>query len=230
MDHSMQNPVSRECGRYEWAELQLRRLDLGGGAVLDLGCSNERMKPAVEAMGCKWIGYDKYPRHPEVQEWDLEEPFAADSSIGVKQPADGVLMLDVLEHLGNPWRAMRNISDRLASDGWLVMTVPNPCWSRSRLWALREGVPICFQRSDLELNRHVFTPWPHILEALLTENGLAIEVCETLDGRTRWPNWDGSVRYPIRWGVACALIWMERRDPWAMGMSYGVVARKKGGR
>ena len=94
------------------------------------------------------------------------------------------------------------------------------------MWALRSGVPICFQQSDLDLNRHVFTPWPHIVERLLAESGFGMDRCETLDGPTRWPEWRWDLRYPVRVGVALVNRWMEFRDPWAHGMSYGVVAVK----
>lgn len=225
----MKIQASCECGRYEWAEKQLRRMDPATGFLLDLGSGDGRMRGGVEALGFVWRGFDKYPGDPAVAEWDLEDPFPGGPLLVAGRRAGYVLMLDVLEHLGNPWRALRHVSEQMADGARMVMTVPNPCWSRSRLWALWHGVPICFQRSDLELNRHVFTPWPHILEALLFETGWEVETCETLDGCTRFPRWNGSWRYPLRAGLAAVQIWMERRDPWARGMSYGVVARKKEG-
>ena len=224
----MKIEASCECGRYEWAEKQLRRMDPGDGFLMDLGSGDGQMRGMVEPMGFSWLGYDKYPGNSGVGEWDLEKPFPGDQVSLAGQRVGYILMLDVLEHLGNPWLAMRHVSEQLGDGGWLVMTVPNPCWSRSRLWALWHGVPICFQRSDLELNRHVFTPWPHVLKAILEENDFEVVRCETLDGQTRFPVWEWSIRYLVRVCIAAVLIWMERRDPWAQGMSYGVVARKKG--
>ena len=108
------------------------------------------------------------------------------------------LLLDVLEHCNNPWLAARNISDFLLPGGFIVITTPNPRFSRSRMYALAKGFPLCFTQSDLDFNHHVFTPWPHIIERLLQDTGFSITQYVTLDGPTIWPRAPYNLRYPLR--------------------------------
>jgi SAM-dependent methyltransferase len=211
--------------RYQWAEAQLAAAlhPVTGKMVADIGTGDSRMRNVVETLGAQWRGYDLDPLVEGVTRWDIEQ--AADSTF---PKANVILMLDVVEHLGNPWQALRNVSSLLLPGGHLIMTTPNPLWSRSRMWALATGNAICFTQSDLDLNHHVFTPWPHIVERLLADSDLVVHRYDTLDGRTEWPSAPYNIRYPIRLGLACIHKWIERRDPAACGMSYGMVARKAG--
>jgi SAM-dependent methyltransferase len=209
--------------RYEWGAKQVKSFlpAAPGRTIADIGAGDARMRQTVVDAGAEWFGYDLKPMTENVRAWNIEQ--AADSQF---PKAAIVLMLDVLEHLCNPWRAMLNISDHLLPNGYLVLTTPNPRWSRSRMWALANGTPACFTQSDLDLNHHVFTPWPHIVERLLLDCGLTVIRYDTLDGRTQWPRGSITLRYPARFALACANKWIESRDPTACGMSYGLVARK----
>ncbi len=209
--------------RYQWAAEQLRASlpTAPGRIVADIGAGEGRMRAVVENAGAEWFGYDLLPRVEGVSSWDLEQ--VADSRF---PKAAVVMALDVLEHLRNPWRCMMNISDHLLPGGYLILTTPNPGWSRSRMWALANGVPSCFTQLDLDSNHHVFTPWPHIVERLLADRRLEAIRYDTLDGRTRWPGRPLGIRYPLRLALALVTKCIERRDPRSRGMSYGVVARK----
>lgn len=178
------------------------------------------MKPQVEALGCHWHGLDRTPSSSFIATWDLTDPCPIDGA-----GAGVVLLLDVIEHLVNPGLALTNIARVLRPGGRLILTAPNPRWSRSRIHAVLHGYPTCFSRSDLDENGHVFTPWPHVLVKMLRDAGLELEEYVTLDGRTGWPGTPITYRYPLRLNHAlgCALI--ERLDPSACGMSYGMVAR-----
>ena len=130
----------------------------------------------------------------------------------------------MIEHLANPGIALDHIAATMAPGAALLITTPNPRWSRSRLWALQSGYPACFTQGDLDSNGHVFPVWPHILERMLTDRGFEIAEYVTLDGATTWPGTPYSLRYPVRCAVAATMMVLERRDPTACGMSYGVVA------
>ena len=106
--------------------------------------------------------------------------------------------------------------------------MPNPRWSRSRLFSVWSGTPTCFTQDDLDLNHHVFVPWQHVLERLLRDAGFQVAQYATLDGRTTWPGRPFNVRYPLRLALALAMQAIERRDPSACGLSYGLVVRKSG--
>jgi hypothetical protein len=139
-----------------------------------------------------------------------------------------VLCLDVIEHLANPGLALDHVAATMAPGATLLVTTPNPRWSRSRLWALHSGYPACFTQRDLDLNGHVFPVWPHVLERMLVEREFAIAEYVTLDGATTWPGAPYSLRYPVRCAVAATMMVLESRDATARGMSYGVVANLSG--
>lgn len=122
---------------------------------------------------------------------------------------------------------MQHLSDTLLPGGFLILTVPNPRWSRSRYYALAHGNLACFTQLDLDLNHHVFTPWPHIVENLLSDIGFSVEDYVTLDGSTKLPKGIHNVYYPMRYMFALLNLAIEHRDPTSCGMSYGIIARKK---
>ncbi len=122
--------------------------------------------------------------------------------------------------------AVRHLANTLLPGGFLILNTPNPRWSRSRFYALDKGNLACFTQSDLDLNHHVFTPWPHIVEKLLNDTGFSIKTYVTLDGPTSWPSSPYNLRFPLRCAFALVNMGIERRDPTACGMSYGVIAQK----
>lgn len=65
----------------------------------------------VEELGLVWRGFDINPRSKETSAWDINTPIFID----VDSP-NVVLMLDVLEHCGNPELVLSNIA-RLLNDG-----------------------------------------------------------------------------------------------------------------
>lgn len=219
----MQPSDNLNDSRYEWTSRVLGGLlgDHPSKLVLDIGAGDGRMQAAIEAAGGQYRGFDLFPACPQIDRWDLDEP----SPSGLP-PAAGALLMDVIEHCDNPGLALRHIAASLCPGGFLVLTTPNPRWSRSRLFALASGTPACFTQSDLDLNHHVFTPWPHILEHLLTTAGFQVERRVTLDGKTPWPWRPFNFRYPVRVLAAAVMKAIERRDASACGLSYGLIARK----
>jgi hypothetical protein len=209
--------------RYEWAKTCLQKLlpQSPSSIVNDIGAGDGKMRSVIESVGGSWQGFDIAPQLSAIQPWNLDFPIPANF-----QPAGSIIMLDVLEHLSNPWLGMKHLADTLLPGGFLILTVPNPRWSRSRLFALAQGCPACFTQSDLDNNHHVFTPWPHIVEKLLKDTGFSIKSYVTLDGSTVYPGDPFNYRYPLRFAVALLNIAIEKRDPTACGMSYGIIAQK----
>jgi|SRR5580700_533210 hypothetical protein len=210
--------------RYAYAEdVAGRRLGAANAkTIFDVGAGDGIMRRPLEAAGFKWFGFDIAPGDG-IGRWDLENPCPVQDVA-----PDLVLWLDVIEHLANPGIALDHITATMAPGATLVVTTPNPRWSRSRLWALYSGYPACFTQADLDQNRHVFPVWPHILERMLTDRGFTIAEYVTLDGVTTWPTASYSPRYPVRCAVAAMMMALERRDLTACGMSYGVVANLSG--
>ena len=213
-----------ELSRYAYAEdVAKRRLGATSAkTIFDVGAGDGIMKRPLEAAGFKWTGFDLAARDG-VSRWDLGDPCPVQ---GIAP--DLVLWLDVIEHLANPGIALDHIVATMAPGATLLITTPNPRWSRSRLWTLHSGYLACFTQADLDLNGHVFPVWPHVLERMLTGRGLEIVEYVTLDGATTWPAAPYSLRYPIRCAVAAIMMVLESVDPTACGMSYGVVANLRG--
>jgi len=213
-----------DLSRYAYAEdvAKRRRGPANTKTIFDVGAGDGIMKRPLEAAGFTWFGFDIAAREG-IGRWDLGNPCPVQDTA-----PDLVLWLDVIEHLANPGIALDHIAATMAPGAALLITTPNPRWSRSRLWALQSGYPACFTQADLDSNGHVFPVWPHVLQRMLTERGFTIAEYVTLDGATTWPGAPYSLRYPVRCAVAAMMIALERHDPTACGMSYGVVANLGG--
>jgi len=171
-------PVILSLDRYQFAAQSAASLaaQLPAPVVYDIGAGQGQMRAPVEAAGLAWRGFDLVPTSPQIRPWNLDEPCPE------SQPAAGlVLLLEVIEHLRNPGLGLKHVAATLLPQGRLIVSTPNPNWSRSRLHALRTGFPSCFTQADLDLNGHVFPVWPHILEKMLAEVGLGVEAYSTLD-------------------------------------------------
>ncbi len=213
-----------DCSRYDYARDCVNKY-IGGAPntlVFDIGAGSAIMSPACAEVGAVWMGFDVNPQSPDVNVWNFEKGPCPES-----KKAGTILLLDVIEHLSDPWQGMRHCIDCLEPGGYVVLTAPNPRWSRSRWLAVFHGVPACFTEDDLERNHHVFTTWPHIVEKLLEDVGCAVLEYVTLDGHTTWPGLRRSPPWPHRYAFAAMNKMIEIADPTACGMSYGVVARKE---
>jgi SAM-dependent methyltransferase len=212
--------------RFEFAAQSVRQLKraLPSRMICDVGAGDERLRFPIEAEGMEWRGFDLAPMNARIVRWDLDE----ESPVAAKG-AGMVLLLEVIEHLRNPGVALRHLAEILPVGGRLLITTPNPRWSRSRLHALRTGFLACFTQRDLDLNAHVFPVWPHVLVQLLRESGFTVDSYVTLDGATVWPGRPLTLRYPLRFIHAVLNKWIERRDLSACGMSYGMIARRNSG-
>src|SRR3989442_12000735 len=108
------------------------------GRVLDLGCSIGYATAKLRRKGYQAVGVDNSPRcigwanciYPEGEYLlcSAEELPLADASF------DGILCLDVLEHVAEETATMREISRILKPGGTLVISVPHHgllCWLAS---------------------------------------------------------------------------------------------------
>jgi SAM-dependent methyltransferase len=215
--------------RYEWGKLVvdefLQPFEKDHKAVYyDIGAGEISLVSPAYSDHAFCRSFDLYPSNEATQQWDIEKVFPYDY-----QPADLVTLLDVVEHLNNPWLCMKNLAQIVKPGGTLLLTTPNPGWSTSRISLLAKGFLTCFTQSDLTLNHHVFIAWPHILEKLLNDAGFEVQTYVTLDGPTRL-NDKGMKFSSFAFQFPARLVkkYIERADPTAIGMSYGVIARKIG--
>ena len=184
--------------------------------VSDIGAGYGHMKESIETAGGTWQPFDYVPKMDFSIIWDVNEP----APINTKK-AGIVIMLEVLEHLPNPQRSLKNISDHMEKGGYLILSTPNPQSSKNRLHLLLKGTLYAFQQKHLE-EYHVFTPWEHIVTQFLKEAGLEIQEYAIVDTKYKERN-TTSLK---DWFKKRIENYIEYRWPFSMGMSYGMVAKK----
>jgi SAM-dependent methyltransferase len=192
--------------------------------IIDVGAGGSEMTALLASKNL--LGdleqYDKLPRSTAVRKCDIERDTLPTDY------ADVVLLIECLEHLWNPGKSVETIAATLKTGGKLILTTPNPAWSKSRIRFLVHDTISCFTDHDLACNHHVFTPWVHVVKRLMEIHGLAVERHVTLESRLKLPNRPLSLSYPFRLLGWTAAKLIEAREPAAMGMSYALVATKLG--
>ncbi len=102
------------------------------GKVLDVGCSNGTLgEELIRKCGAKVVGIEMDVQMAQVakkklekviigniEEINLEEYFTLNSF-------DCIIFADILEHLINPWKILKNIVTLLKNDGLVVASIPN---------------------------------------------------------------------------------------------------------
>jgi len=94
--------VTQNKVQFGWTHA-LDLLPRGKGLCLDLGAGSGRLKAQIEARGYHYLGLDIAPQGPDVYFGDAHSLPLRDCSV------EAVHTHDVLEHLENPWQAVREI-------------------------------------------------------------------------------------------------------------------------
>ncbi|MEI7507996.1 MAG: methyltransferase domain-containing protein [Flavobacterium sp.] len=181
--------------------------------VSDVGAGFGHMQAKIEGLGATWQPFDYFKKIDKSIIWDLNNSEPDDV-----QKAGIVLFLEVLEHLANPLIGINNISNHIEKGGYLILSVPNPSWSRSRLNMFFKGTLFSFQPKHLE-EHHVFAPWFHIVEYFLKESGFELLEYAIIDE----PSKPQTLKERIKRFIE---IYIESRDIQAKGLSYGILAKK----
>ena len=102
------------------------------GSVLDVGCSNGALGASLRARGCSVTGVELDPELAREAATRLDAVVVEDLEGLVTRhervdgaPFDCVIFADVLEHVRDPWSALRWASHQLAPDGVVVASLPN---------------------------------------------------------------------------------------------------------
>lgn len=188
---------------------------VNGNLCSDIGSGFGWMGKHIQQAGKTWQPFDYVRKIDEAVIWDLNNPCPIGSYY-----ADMCFMLEVLEHTANPLIAIQNISDHLKTDAILVISVPNPSWSRNRIHLFFKGFLYSFQKKHLQ-EHHVFTPWRHIVEFFFEQTGFEVLEYHAINQPEKRPI--NTKEFFIR--LLQKLI--EKRDSEAIGLSYGLVLKKK---
>ena len=155
------------------------------GRVLDLGCGDGSYAKRLKDLGFDVIAGDidvtrlKYKNEIEFKHCDItkEIPFPTNYF-------DYVLLMEVIEHLRNPYVVMPEINRIIKTDGFLIISTPNILNLKSRLRFLFEGAYEYFREPPLDqvknpkeviFNLHLIPYRYHELEYLLSAAGFKVE-------------------------------------------------------
>lgn len=106
---------------------QVAKLIASNSKVLDIGCNNGNLRLFLN--NCKYFGIDMDEKHikeliknkikAKVADLNKDElPFQ-------NEKFDYILLLDVLEHVINPERLLKDSKNKLKENGKLIITLPN---------------------------------------------------------------------------------------------------------
>jgi SAM-dependent methyltransferase len=163
-------------------ELALRAMtDLPGSHVLDLGAgaglTSARMADAGYQVRAFDIAPEQFvPQNITVQRADLNQPIEAEDGC-----AHGVLALEVLEHLENPSRFVREVGRLLVPGGVAVFSTPNIVSWKSKLRFLFSNEFELFFASRVrdafstEAGGHISPLLPWMLDFFFEQAGLVRE-------------------------------------------------------
>jgi SAM-dependent methyltransferase len=159
--------------------------NLPKGKVLDLGCGDGDYAKRLKDLGFDVVAGDidiarfKYKNEIEFKPCDItkEIPFPGDYF-------DYVLLMEVVEHLRNPYVVMPEINRIIKKKGSLILSTPNILNLKSRLRFLIEGAYEYFREPPLDqannpneiiFNLHIVPYRYQELEYLLSATGFKVE-------------------------------------------------------
>ena len=121
---------------------------------------------------------------------------------------DAVLALDVLEHVLDPEKLLRNIHDHLKPGGVVLLQTPNTRGLRHRLQGAR------WEMRDPRQHLHLFSP--EGLRTALGRAGFQVESLGTVSGSGMEKGWRRDLarakeRLLDRWGLGNALVVLARK-------------------
>lgn len=100
--------------------------------VLDVGCATGYLAAEMAARGCAVVGVEADPAAARAAAAHAERVVTGDAetddcrrALAALAPFDAVVCGDVLEHLRDPWAALRFLASLLGPGGRVVVSVPN---------------------------------------------------------------------------------------------------------
>lgn len=151
--------------------------------LLEVGCGNGAFGRLIkEKRECEYWGIEPDKKAAKIAEENLDKIFAAVFDEALDLPAhyfDCIIFNDVLEHLYNPWKVIRDCKKLLAESGCIVASIPNFFYlpNLKELYKTRE---IRYKESGILDFTHLRFFTKKSIKALFEENGYEISTIEGL--------------------------------------------------
>jgi 2-polyprenyl-3-methyl-5-hydroxy-6-metoxy-1,4-benzoquinol methylase len=142
--------------------------------ILDFGCGQGAFSQRLVDAGMKVdaCDIDEGQIRASVQR-KIKLDLNRDISSNFTDKYDILIALEIIEHLENPWKYLRDCISLLKDDGIIVLSTPNISNFTSRLRFLMRGTLIAFENADLK-HGHI-TPLSYVqLENMFSQNKLKV--------------------------------------------------------
>jgi len=104
---------------------------LAGQRILDFGAGDGVMMDALTEAGAETVGIEPYLSTYAGS--GRSRVYAKLEDVPQDKLFDGIVALEVIEHLTEPWKMIAELRDRLRSGGWMFITTPNAAGLNARL-------------------------------------------------------------------------------------------------
>jgi SAM-dependent methyltransferase len=181
-------PEHAAGGLHEYVVESLRRSVHAGARVLDVGAGSGALTARLSQSGFAVTAADvettDYLAAAPIVSWDV-------TSVPLEGSWDAICAVEVLEHVENPLRALRNLWSMLGPGGVLLVTTPNLEHPKSRIKFLVRGAPSYFGPEEyLSLGHRTLLPaWllrRHVEQVGLIVDSISFAGRMTLSPQMRW--------------------------------------------
>lgn len=165
----MTNHRDRVCEFFDrlWPEYK-KKLNVEKPLMIDVGCTDDRLKAYFEEKGFTWTGFDPFPGHESVIQGRMEEMWRIS-----EQEYDLVFVCHAFEHCERPLDALRHFKRILKPGGLLFMATPFNC-KHHILGADDDHISVF---NDMQLYRMIYHVGFKDIEVLIQQDyrGMMIE-------------------------------------------------------
>lgn len=223
--------VCADTDHHERAIEHLLRYARPGARVADVGCGQGAFAMRMVDAGFSVVGIDVVPSAQQsadaftYQELDLFDPAARIRFLDeFGATFDVVVLIEVIEHVHDPWETLMFARSLLRPDGVLLLSTPNITSFYSRFRFLTRGRFHQFEPADLEYG-HINPMTAFMVQTVLNDTGF--ELIEKAPGPpvpilvwdTGIPSIGRRLFHATAWLVAVMLIPLMRggdRDGWSL--------------
>ncbi|OIP01901.1 MAG: hypothetical protein AUJ97_06615 [Bacteroidetes bacterium CG2_30_32_10] len=123
-----------------------------GMYALDFGCGEGAFSQRLKDFGCKVDACEIDIKQVKAKVdnliyLDLNKENIVDN---FERKYDCIIAMEVIEHIENPWKYMRDMKNLLKQDGFILISTPNISNFASRLRFFMRGSFLGFEKNDLE--------------------------------------------------------------------------------